>query len=129
MKTRFKFIDPGAIMGVVVSLIILAVGMFAFYTVVSEIEINQTEAQETLSNISVGGDKVLNILGIVLIIGAVVAIVGLVYSHIDGFDKPKKKKQPKKVYHKRARTNLNDTESHAKSKKSKKQRGNFEEWE
>ena len=116
-------------MGVVVSLIILAVGMFAFYTVVSEIEINQTEAQETLSNISVGGDKVLNILGIVLIIGAVVAIVGLVYSHIDGFDKPKKKKQPKKVYHKRARTNLNDTESHAKSKKSKKQRGNFEEWE
>ena len=144
MKTRFKFIDPGAIMGVVVSLIILAVGVFAFYAVISAIEVNQTEAQEALSNIPVGGDKVFNILGVVLIIGAIMAIVGLVYNYVGDFDKPKKRKRPKKVYHKRIRTNLNDTEPHAKkelpmledvdekkvkSKKSKKQRGNFEEWE
>ena len=35
MKTSFGFIDPGAIMGVVVALIILAVGVFAFFVTVN----------------------------------------------------------------------------------------------
>ena len=37
MRTNFNFIDPGAIMGVVVSLIILAVGVFAFFVTIANI--------------------------------------------------------------------------------------------
>ena len=42
MKAKYSFIDPGAIMGVVVSLIILAVGVFAFFTVIGQTETSWT---------------------------------------------------------------------------------------
>lgn len=102
MKTRFSFIDPGAIMGVVVSLIILAVGVFAFFVTISNIPGSQlssnmvngsttvwgnmTDAQRTIynttQNVTGTGNGVFNIIGIVLIIGAIMSIVGLVYNYV-----------------------------------------------
>jgi len=92
MKTRYGFIDPGAIMGVVVSLIILAVGVFAFFVTISSIpgyadptntstlEYNQTHS--AIMNQSATGNSVFNIIGIVLVIGAIMSIVGLVYNYV-----------------------------------------------
>jgi len=97
MKTRFSFIDPGAIMGVVVSLIVLGVGVFAFFTVLVEVKdqanyptdgnwANMTAHQKSMYNAAVNqqatGNSVFNIIGIVLIIGAIMSIVGLVYNYV-----------------------------------------------
>ena len=84
MKTRFGFIDPGAIMGVVVSLIILAVGVFAFFVTLNEITntANTPVIVNAVNNVSQTGNSVFNIIGIVLIIGAIMSIVGLVYNYV-----------------------------------------------
>jgi beta-lactamase regulating signal transducer with metallopeptidase domain len=84
MKTRFGFIDPGAIMGVVVSLIILAVGVFAFFVTLNEITntANTPVIVNAVNNVSATGNSVFNIIGIVLIIGAIMSIVGLVYNYV-----------------------------------------------
>ena len=84
MKAEYGFIDPGAIMGVVVSLIILAVGVFAFFVTLSEVN-NVTDDENitsAVSNVSATGNSVFNIIGIVLIIGAIMSIVGLVYNYV-----------------------------------------------
>jgi hypothetical protein len=84
MKAEYGFIDPGAIMGVVVSLIILAVGVFAFFVTLSEVS-NVTDDENISSavqNVSDTGNSVFNIIGIVLIIGAIMSIVGLVYNYV-----------------------------------------------
>jgi len=91
MKTRFGFIDPGAIMGVVVSLIILGVGVFAFFIVANETTNAigtannsgwQWGARNAVNNVTATGNSVFNIIGIVLIIGAIMSIVGLVYNYV-----------------------------------------------
>ena len=87
MKAKFSFIDPGAIMGVVVSLIILAVGVFAFFVTVNQIQNTGTASGNTrimsaVNNTTQTGDSVFNIIGIVLIIGAIMSIVGLVYNYV-----------------------------------------------
>jgi len=88
MKARYGFIDPGAIMGVVVSLIILAVGVFAFFVTLGEVHtslgygkaLNATH--NAVNNVTDTGNSVFNIIGIVLIIGAIMSIVGLVYNYV-----------------------------------------------
>lgn len=84
MKTQFGFIDPGAIMGVVVALIILAVGIFAFFVTIQNIPTSGgTYAQfEQVNNTTEVASQVFNIIGIVLIIGAIMSIVGLVYNYV-----------------------------------------------
>ena len=85
MKTRFGFIDPGAIMGVIVSLIILAVGVFAFFVTINSIpnqDNDHASMWESINNTSATADSVFNIIGIVLIIGAIMSIVGLVYNYV-----------------------------------------------
>jgi len=84
MNTKFSFIDPGAIMGVVVSLIILAVGVFAFFITIGEIPTSASDpvAWGAINNTSSTGNSVFNIIGIVLIIGAIMSIVGLVYNYV-----------------------------------------------
>jgi len=84
MKTKFSFIDPGAIMGVVVSLIILAVGVFAFFVTLQNIPTAgmSGQARGAINNTSKTGDSVFNIVGVVLIIGAIMSIVGLVYNYV-----------------------------------------------
>jgi len=84
MKAKFGFIDPGAIMGVVVSLIILAVGVFAFFVTLDQINNTTDDANITsaVGNVQATGNSVFNIIGIVLIIGAIMSIVGLVYNYV-----------------------------------------------
>ena len=88
MKAQFGFIDPGAIMGVVVALIILAVGVYAFFVVISQARgsfgySNSTRIMHSaINNSSSTGNSVFNIIGIVLIIGAIMSIVGLVYNYV-----------------------------------------------
>jgi len=84
-------------MGVVVSLIVLGVGVFAFFTVLVEVKdqanyptdgnwANMTAHQKSMYNAAVNqqatGNSVFNIIGIVLIIGAIMSIVGLVYNYV-----------------------------------------------
>lgn len=83
MKTTYNFIDPGAIMGVVVSLIILAVGVFAFFVTLNSIPMTSNVASNlAVNNTSTVGNSVFNIIGIVLIIGAIMSIVGLIYNYV-----------------------------------------------
>jgi len=85
MKARFGFIDPGAIMGVVVSLIILAVGVFAFFVTLDQLSSTASDnpqIQSAINNTTDTGNSVFNIIGIVLIIGAIMSIVGLVYNYV-----------------------------------------------
>jgi len=92
-------------MGVVVALIILGIGVFAFFTVAGQTESSWTniegvsepiagslqssadnatwyKIQNSTGNQSATGNSVFNIIGIVLIIGAIMAIVGLVYNYV-----------------------------------------------
>jgi len=84
-------------MGVVVSLIVMAVGVFAFFVVLEQVQdqaglgadgnwANITARQRSMYNAAVNqqgtGNSVFNIIGIVLIIGAIMAIVGLVYNYV-----------------------------------------------
>ena len=84
-------------MGVVVSLIILAVGVFAFFVTVNQLAnqypvpadgnwSNMTDyaknMQSRVNNVSATGNSVFNVIGIVLIIGAIMSIVGVVYNYI-----------------------------------------------
>jgi len=84
VRAKFGFLDPGAIMGVVVSLIILGVGVFAFFVTLDSIPTSgmSGQARSAINNTSTTGDSVFNIVGIVLIIGAIMSIVGLVYNYI-----------------------------------------------
>ena len=88
MKTKFGFLDPGAIMGVVVSLIVLGVGVFAFFVTINATHSsfdysNDSRAiHSAVNNSSATGNSVFNIIGIVLIIGAIMSIVGLVYNYV-----------------------------------------------
>ena len=83
MKAKFSFIDPGAIMGVVVSLIILAVGVFAFFVTIDNIpRAGGSNTDKAINNTAATGNSVFNIIGIVLIIGAIMSIVGLVYNYV-----------------------------------------------
>ncbi len=81
---KFEFIDPGTIMGVVVALIILAVGVFAFFITINEISSisDSPEIKESINHVTETGNDVFNIIGIVLIVGAIMAIVGVVFNYI-----------------------------------------------
>lgn len=79
---KVNFIDPEMIMSVVVTLIILAVGVFAFFVTIQNIPITNTETEEVIQEITDNGNSVFNILGVVLVIGAIMTIVGLVYSFV-----------------------------------------------
>lgn len=94
MKTAFGFIDPGAIMGVIVALIILGVGVFALFVTVSNLTppagISYTAADNftngtfrpAMDNATQTSTQVFNIVGVVMVIGAIMAIVGLVYNYV-----------------------------------------------
>lgn len=105
MKTKFSFIDPGAIMGVVVALIILGVGVFAFFITANSVRTSimngqnygvwlgsqsatdannasQYQYSEGLNNTTGVGNQVFNIIGVIMIIGAIMSIVGLVYNYV-----------------------------------------------
>lgn len=83
----FKYMDPEMIMTVVISLIILAVGVFAFFVTVGNIPTTiggtfNVGVSNAINNTTSTGNSVFNIIGIVLVIGAIMTIVGLVYSYV-----------------------------------------------
>ena len=89
LKNKIAAMDPEMIMTVVVSLIILSVGVFAFYITIDNIGDNIGARSNTtngtwgaIDNASDTGNSVFNIVGVVLIIGAIMTIVGLVYSYV-----------------------------------------------
>ena len=75
-----------------VALIIFAVGIYAFFVTISNIPTtySSTGHQSALANstywailnASKTGNNVFNIVGVVLIVGAIMVIVGIVYSYI-----------------------------------------------
>lgn len=81
-------IDPSSIISVVVALIVLAVGVFAFFTVTQSLQStlndskNANETSRAIQNITGASGEIFNILGIVLIIGAIMAVLGMVYSYM-----------------------------------------------
>ena len=83
MKT-FRYMDPEMIMTIVISLIILAVGVFAFFVTVNNIPTSGADIGviNAVNNTTATGNSVFNIVGIVLVIGAIMTIVGLVYSYV-----------------------------------------------
>lgn len=82
MKMKYGYMDPGAIMGVVVSLIILAVGVFAFFVTMGSIPWINQASSSAINNTTATGNQVFNIIGIVLVIGAIMSIVGMVYQYV-----------------------------------------------
>lgn len=99
MKCKFGFIDPGAIMGVVVALVVLGVGAFAVFITISNVSrlnpyttpsaTTSTEMNDsyyrwtsTFNNSTATSNSVFNIIGVVMIIGAIMSIVGLVYNYV-----------------------------------------------
>lgn len=90
-------------MSIVIALIILGVGVFSFLVVSSSLSQQSTvklpastasetqnatynetgrAAYNSIQNSSGVGNQVFNIIGVVMIIGAIMAIVGLVYNHV-----------------------------------------------
>lgn len=83
-------------MSAVIALLILVVGVFAFFITISNIPVSQpaaggagaatTALQNStffaVMNVSATGNQVFNIIGVVLIIAAILAIVSLVYSMV-----------------------------------------------
>jgi hypothetical protein len=81
---KFKYMDPEMIMTIVVSLIVLGVGVFAFFVTMASIPTTgmSSEATNAINDTTTTGGTVFNIVGVVLIIGAIMTIVGLVYSYV-----------------------------------------------
>ena len=92
---RFKYMDPNDIISVVVVLIVLAVGIYAFFVTVNSMPVNRGvagtghPAQEYANNSSdvmkkatTTAGTVFNILGIVITIGAIMSIIGVIYGYL-----------------------------------------------
>lgn len=84
-------LSPAVIMGVVTSLIILAVGVYAFFTTTGMVPVvtpaNTTTGMQNstyyaVQNVSGIGGQVFNVIGVVLVIGAIMLIVTMVYSYM-----------------------------------------------
>lgn len=74
--------SPQLIMGVVVSLIILSVGVYAFFTTAGMVPITNPVVYSAINNTTATGTQVFNVVGIVLTIGAILLIVSMVYSYV-----------------------------------------------
>ena len=101
---KLKFMSPDDIMTIIVSLIIFGVGIFAVMTVIMNVPATPSHGNTTrtsaatlkndattalqnstygaIRNSSMVSNSVFNIVGVVLIVGAIMAIVGIVYSYI-----------------------------------------------
>lgn len=100
MKVRYSFVDPSAIIAIVVGMVVLAVGVMAFFyvteslfnempvgdaalgTVKGDMGNVRNQSRAALLNLTGSGNSVYNIIGIVMIIGAIMSIIGLIYGYI-----------------------------------------------
>jgi S1-C subfamily serine protease len=95
-RMKFKFMDPNDIISVIVVLIVLGVGVYAFFITVNSISSttpkwsagsgyygrNLNDTEKALKNASNLGGSVFNILGIVITIGAIMSIIGVIYGYL-----------------------------------------------
>jgi len=89
---KLKMMSPDDIMIIVVSLIIFSIGVYAFFITLANIPVAYTSTGHqsgivnstyfAIRNASATGNNVFNIVGVVLIVGAIMIIVGIVYSYI-----------------------------------------------
>jgi len=75
-------LSPAMIMSIVVSLIILAVGVYAFFTTTGMIPTTNRQTASAINNTTAIGNQVFNVIGVVLVIGAIMLIVTMVYSYM-----------------------------------------------
>ena len=76
-------LSPAMIMSIVVSLIILAVGVYAFFTTTDMIPTaGKPVVSSAINNTTAIGNQVFNVIGVVLVIGAIMLIVTMVYSYM-----------------------------------------------
>ena len=88
-------LSPAMIMSIVISLIILAVGVYAFFTTTDMIAPTAPWSGATghssarynmtyygVANATSIGNQVFNVIGVVLVIGAIMLIVTMVYSYM-----------------------------------------------
>ena len=80
-KKAQAVLSPAMIMSIVVSLIILAVGVYAFFTTTGMIPATGAAAS-AIDNVTAIGNQVFNVIGVVLVIGAIMLIVTMVYSYM-----------------------------------------------
>jgi len=93
MKSKFNFMDPKVIMTVVISLIILLSGLFAFFTIWGEIGDDEAlktitpeaisftvdyKFEEKITEIEDVGNSIFSIVGLLLIITAILSVVILI---------------------------------------------------
>jgi len=69
-------------MSVVVALVVLAVGVFAFFVTTQNIPTESARVSSAINNVTATGNTVFNIVGIVIIIGAIMSIIGIIYGYI-----------------------------------------------
>jgi hypothetical protein len=88
---KLKMITPDDIMTIIVALIIFGVGIYAFFVTIQNIPVispaNTSTAFQNATyyaviNASKTGNSVFNIVGVVMIVGAIMIIVGVVYSYV-----------------------------------------------
>jgi len=82
-KKAQAVLSPAMIMSIVVSLIILAVGVYAFFTTTDMIPTSgKPVVSSAINNTTAIGNQVFNVIGVVLVIGAIMLIVTMVYSYM-----------------------------------------------
>jgi beta-lactamase regulating signal transducer with metallopeptidase domain len=81
-KKGQSVLSPAMIMGIVVSLIILAVGVYAFFTTQNMIPKDSNAGFNEINNSTATANQVFNVVGIVLVIGAILLIVQMVYGYM-----------------------------------------------
>ena len=93
---KFKYMDPNDIISIIVVLITLGVGAYAFFITNANIQNNApiwhsgsgyygnvgNASQMALNNTSRLGGTVFNILGVCITIGAIMSIIGVIYGYL-----------------------------------------------
>ena len=83
-------LSPALIMGILVSLIILSVGVYAFFTTTgmlgdpttNQSTVKENRTYDSVKNVTGIGNQVFNVVGVVLVIGSIMLIVTMVYSYM-----------------------------------------------
>jgi hypothetical protein len=89
---KFKYMDPNDIISIIVVLIVLGIGVYAFFITTTAIQgtvphgraasADQNRTNWSVRNASILGGTVFNILGIVITIGAIMSIIGVIYGYL-----------------------------------------------
>jgi hypothetical protein len=89
---KFRYMDPNDIISIIVVLIVLGIGVYAFFVTTTAIQgsiphgraatTTQNQTNWSVRNATLLGGTVFNILGIVITIGAIMSIIGVIYSYL-----------------------------------------------